>query len=323
VIVRNNSENERSERHDAGLDQINIRCSRHALEISKVRTYVHERVDSCEAKSTKGLAELGERLSRHNRIAYEDLQSRLNEYSERLDKGTEALAEKVNDMDARMDDFVVMDFHPIIDGRVHELMRELNYKVTHLGEKTERLGTALDNHTSRPLPGTDELRETVVQLQANMDCLHREQLETGVKLNAVDHCSLRLDRSVAELRTGIERQEVVLNEKIAASYSDAISWFRDSTVGTETVNGYSLTRNGRHMRKSGSRDRSKKRSESKRRSKRDDSPDSSDSSSSSSSSDTDEADRPRKSRKRKDDSDVTVIVMPAGGAAVNEERAGC
>jgi len=306
VIVRNASESERSERHDVELDQINIRCSRHALEISKVRTYaqdVHERVDLYEAKGTRNIAELGERLSRQSRLAYEDLQERLNECSERLDKGNEAIVEQVKDMDARMDDFVVMDFHPIIDGRVHELMRELNYKVTHLGERTERLGTELDKHASRPTPGADELRETVVQLQANMDCLHREQLETVVKLNAVDHCSLRLDRSVAELRTGMERQEVVLNEKIAASYSDAISWFRDSTVGTETVNGYSLTRNGRHMRKSGSKERSKKRSGSKRRSKRDDSPDSSDSSSSSSSSDTDEVDRPRKSRKRKDDSD--------------------
>ena len=224
VIVRNASESERSERHDVELDQINIRCSRYALEISKVRTYaqdVHERVDLYEAKGTRNIAELGERLSRQSRLAYEDLQERLNECSERLDKGNEALVEQVKDMDARMDDFVVMDFHPIIDGRVHELMRELNYKVTHLGERTERLGTELNNHASRPTPGTEELRETVVQLQANMDCLHREQLETVVKLNAVDHCSLRLDRSVAKLRTGMERQDVVLNETATASQKTA------------------------------------------------------------------------------------------------------
>jgi len=310
IIVRNAVESERSERHDGELDQINIRCSRHALEISKVRTYaqdVHERADLYEAKATRSISEVAERLSRQSRLAYEDLQERVNEYSQRYDKASDLLGEQIKGMDERMDDFVAMDFHPIIDGRFRELTRELDYKVAHLAEKTGLLATALENQIpgqEKNDPGVEHLRDTVVQLRANMDCLHREQLDAAAKLNVVDHCSMRLDRGMAELRAVIEKQEVTLNEKIATSYQEAISWFQDTSVGTETVNAFSLTKNGRHMKKSPKKERRKKNSASKRRSRHDNDPDSSDSSSSSSSSDTDESERPRKSRKRKDDSDT-------------------
>jgi len=82
-----------------------------------------------------------------------------------------------------------------------KLMRELAYKVTHLSEKIEKVGSVIDKHNmsspKRTDPSTDELRGTVVQLQANIDCLYREQMETAPKPKVlVHHRSLRLDRSV-------------------------------------------------------------------------------------------------------------------------------
>ena len=296
------------------LESLNVRFALQAAQSETVKACsvsVLERLERIDEEYVRRSEELEQRIAEKNYLGYENLQERLNEYGERLDKGNEAMAEKVDWLEQRIEGFFSTEFQETVDGRVRDIMQNLVYRVTHLSEKTEKLSVAFNNRAAgleqmepRSDPKTKELQETLVQLQANMDCLHRGQEEAAARLEVVDHCSLRLDRGMAELRTVIEQQEVSLNEKIATSHSDAISWFRDATVGTETVNDFSLTKNGKHMKKSDRKERKKKRYGSKRRSRYDDDPDSSDSSSSSSSSDTDDSERPRKSRKRKDDSDT-------------------
>ena len=159
------------------------------------------------------------------------------------------------------------------------------------------------------LPKGDErlqqVEEAVAKLQSKTEALGSKQQEIVAKVATSDHHSLRMERSIGELRSHVEAQLSGDQRKDAATCSspeDRLDWFQDVEMGTETLNGYSLMR-GSGAAAGKKTKRHKNRSESRARSRHEDDPGSSDSStSSSSSSDTDDSGKPRKSRKRDTDS---------------------
>ena len=210
------------------------------------------------------------------------------------------------EIDERVDEVFAGDFTTIIDNRVRTIVEELVCNIRMLTGKMDKISAAPVGKAR-----LEQLEDSVVRLQGATESLNAAQRDIDSKLSLNAFTSLRMERSIGELKEHLETQGSVVHEQVrglttSSAQEEPVEWFQDVEMGSETLNGYSLMR-GKDSRTKDKRNKQKKSPVSKRKASHDEDPSSSDdSSTSSSSSDSDDSGRPRKARKRGSDSDSST-----------------
>ncbi|OXE35962.1 MAG: hypothetical protein CGW95_10675, partial [Phenylobacterium zucineum] len=199
-----------------------------------------------------------------------------------------------------------------VDERIRTVVHEPVCNIRRLDERLAKLErTASSDARSRSdyIARTELLEVKLENLENELVTQHRARRDVEADMYAAGTRAARLEESVRDLGATVERQERSTAARFLDSRAEVISWFQDVTMGTRTMQDFSLLdgekTNGKKKSKPKPKHKSKGSSRrTKHRSRHDDDPDSSDSSSSSSnSSEADEPERSRKSRRRDTDSD--------------------